>query len=38
MVSVLNSIMTMGGGDDLQEAIEELFNEDPSGSTSMSQW
>lgn len=37
MVSVLNSIMTMGGGDDLQEAIEELSNEDPNGSTSMNE-
>ena len=37
MVSVLDSIMTMGGGDDLQEAIEELTNEDPNGSTSMNE-
>ena len=37
MVSVLNSIMTMGGGDDLQEAIEELSNEDPNGSISMNE-
>lgn len=37
MVSVLDSIMTMGGGDDLQEAIEELSNEDPNSSTSMNE-
>lgn len=37
MFSVLDSIMTMGGGDDLQEAIEELTNEDPNGSTSMNE-
>lgn len=37
MVSVLGSIMAMGGGDDLQEAIEELSNEDPNGSTSMNE-
>lgn len=37
MISVLDSIMTMGGGDDLQEVIEELTNEDPNGSTSMNE-
>ena len=37
MVSALDLIMTMGGGDDLQEAIEELSNEDPNGSTSMNE-
>ncbi|UYY85483.1 hypothetical protein OKX59_04825 [Lactobacillus delbrueckii subsp. indicus] len=37
MVSVLDSIMTMGGGDDLQEAIEELSNEEPNSSTSMNE-
>lgn len=37
MISVLDSIMTMDGGDDLQEVIEELTNEDPNGSTSMNE-
>lgn len=37
MISVLDSIMTMGGGADLQEVIEELTNEDPNGSTSMNE-
>lgn len=37
MVSVLDSIMTMGGGDDLQEMIDDLSEEDPNDSSSLSE-
>lgn len=37
LITVLGFIMTMGGGDDLQEMIDDLSQDDPNGNSSLSE-